>query len=260
MNAYQSVFAELYDLFYQQKPYEAEVDFLHQKLSSYGVKNILELACGTGSHALRLAALGYSVVATDASADMILQARTKQQQWEQSGKLPLGRVSFLQADMANLPEQIGNNFDSVLCLFDSLGYLVDNATLRKTLQNIYSKLKENGIFIVEYWHGAAMARHYQPVRIRRWQTPEAQVVRFSETTIDYLQQVAQVYFTIHQIFHDGRACVYSEMHRNRFFLVQEMNAFLENAGFQVVETLRGYSGETSIDADTWHVLAIARKV
>lgn len=259
MSAYQSVFAELYDLFYRQKPYQQEVDFLHEKLAAYGVKNVLELACGTGNHALRLAALGYRITATDLSADMILQARAKQQEWERSGRLPAGMLSFMQADMSELPPQTGSNFDAALCLFDSLGYVLTNAAIRKTLHGIYDRLKSGGIFITEYWHGATMARHYEEARIRRWQVPDGEVVRFSETQLDYRTQIADIRFTVHQIFNNGRAHSYTETHRNRFFLVQEMCAFLEEAGFEVRESLRGYSHSTAIDADTWHVLTIAQK-
>jgi SAM-dependent methyltransferase len=259
MSAYQSVFAELYDMFYEQKPYQAEVEFLHEKLATYGVKNILELACGTGNHALLLATLGYQITAIDLSADMILQARAKQQEMERSGRLPVSMLSFVQADMSDLPPQTGMHFDAVLCLFDSLGYLLTNAAIRKALRGIYEKLKPGGVFIVEYWHGATMARHYEESRIRRWQTPDSEVVRLSETKLDYCTQIADIRFTVYQIFHDGRAHVHTELHRNRFFLVQEMCAFLEEAGFEVHESLGGYSHDTAIDANTWHVLTIAQK-
>jgi SAM-dependent methyltransferase len=259
MSAYRSVFAQLYDLFYEQKPYQAEVEFLHEKLAAYGAKNVLELACGTGNHALRLAALGYRMTATDLSPDMILQARAKQQEMERSGRLPAGMLSFMQADMSELPPQISRDFDAALCLFDSLGYLLTNAAIRKALRGIYEKLKPGGVFIIEYWHGATMARHYEEARIRRWQIPDAEVVRFSETQLDYRTQIADIRFTVHQIFNSGKAHAYTELHRNRFFLVQEMCAFLEEAGFEVRESLRGYSNDTTIDADTWHVLTIAQK-
>jgi len=48
--------AELYDLFYTDKPCYEEAAFIHNCLQTYGhgVNNILELACGTGTHAFTL--------------------------------------------------------------------------------------------------------------------------------------------------------------------------------------------------------------
>src|SRR5437763_3055553 len=68
---YSPEYASLYDVFYRDKPYDTEVSFLVEQLESYGIRpgaRLLELACGTGEHAIRLARRGYQVLATDFSA------------------------------------------------------------------------------------------------------------------------------------------------------------------------------------------------
>ena len=42
-------------------------------------------------------------------------------------------------------------------------------------------------------------------------------------------------------------------------LVQEMAAHLGIAGFEAVNWLTAYDWEQPIDADTWHILAVARR-
>ena len=53
-----------YDLFYKDKDYESETKSIHKKLIENHVKgrNILELGCGTGKHAIRFSELGYKIL------------------------------------------------------------------------------------------------------------------------------------------------------------------------------------------------------
>ena len=74
MGIYDGRHAELYDLFYGAKPYAAEAGYLHgllQRFSERPVRRLLDIACGTGSHAIELERLGYEVVGSDISEDML---------------------------------------------------------------------------------------------------------------------------------------------------------------------------------------------
>jgi len=80
MSSYVGRHAELYDIFYADKPYGKEAAFVHQCLQHYSLgttHRVLELACGTGSHALALEQKGYKILATDYSTDMLACARRK---------------------------------------------------------------------------------------------------------------------------------------------------------------------------------------
>ena len=95
--------AELYDLFYAEKPYEDETAFIHNCLQIYGdgIKTVLELACGTGTHALMLEKYGYEITASDYSPDMLAQAQKK-------GDASHSGVKFCLQDMRNLePSRTG---------------------------------------------------------------------------------------------------------------------------------------------------------
>ena len=58
-------YAKLYDLMYcKEKDYSREVSFLMQLFEQYAAKpvvHILDLACGTGGHAIELSKRGYQV-------------------------------------------------------------------------------------------------------------------------------------------------------------------------------------------------------
>jgi SAM-dependent methyltransferase len=245
--------AELYDLFYADKPYDEEARFVHACLQKYGSgqpKWLLELACGTGTHSLLLEDHGYKIIATDYSADMLNQARQK-------AKDKGSHVDFRQQDMRTLsiPER---PFDAVICLFDSIGYPATNENIMKVLNNVRAHLSTHGLFIFEFWHAGAMIRSYDPVRIRRWQLPEGEILRISETRIDHLTQLCHVSYSIYELNKDGRYHQLHETQINRSFLVQEMAQFLSTAGLMPIKWFAGFQDNENISDETWHIVCVAR--
>lgn len=132
--------AEYYDLLYSWKDYKRESMKLFKLVGeckkSRG-RDLLELACGTGSHAKYLKKR-YRVVATDVSSSMLRLARKKNPD-----------VQFLQADMTDF--DLGKEFDVILCLFSSIGYVRTIRNLRSTVRCVARHLRPGGVFIVEPW-------------------------------------------------------------------------------------------------------------
>lgn len=252
-NSYIGRHAELYDLFYAEKPYADEAAFVHRCIQAQkpGAKRLLELACGTGTHSLLMEKFGYKIVATDYSADMLTRAGEK-------GRAANSAVDFRQQDMCALdvPER---PFDVVVCLFDSIGYVATNENILRVLKDVHRHLADDGIFLFEFWHGGAMLKSYDPVRVRRFQTPHGKIERISETRVDYAAQLCYVTYTINELNADGSYQTLREKQVNRFFLVQEMSLFLWQSGLTPVKWFSGFSENEHIDAETWHIVAIARK-
>jgi SAM-dependent methyltransferase len=254
MSSYLDRHAELYDLFYADKPYGEEAAFVAGCLAAGGVENggnLLELACGTGRHAFELEKRGYRVVATDYSPDMLARAARR--------KAELGsEVRFLQQDMRRL-DLPGEVFDAAISLFDSIGYVQTNAALLETLAGIHRHLRVGGLLVLEFWHAAAMLRGYDPVRVRRFQLDASEVVRISETRLDPARQTADVAYTIFETDEKGATRTIRETQTNRYFLLQEMAGWLDRAGFEPLRWCAGFDGVRPIDVDTWHVVAVARR-
>ena len=245
--------AELYDLFYAEKPYAEEVAFIHKCIQAYrpNASRLLELACGTGSHSLLLEKHGYKIIATDYSPDMLAHAKEK-------ARKENSNVDFRQQDMRslNVPER---PFDVVICLFDSIGYVATNENIFQVLKGVYQHLAADGIFIFEFWHAGAMLHSYDPLRIRRFQTPTSEIERISETRVDYKEQLCRVTYTINEMKNNGTFQATRETQVNRFFLVQEMRFFLEQAGLTPLQWFCGFDEGAEINEEAWHILAVARK-
>jgi len=79
-----SLYAATYDALYRDKDYDGEVALVERLFREHGVgevSSVLDLGCGTGSHAIRLAARGYEVVGVERSEAMLEVARRKAPQF-----------------------------------------------------------------------------------------------------------------------------------------------------------------------------------
>jgi len=246
---YSARFAELYDLFYANKPYAEEAAFINdllQRESDAPVRSVLELACGTGTNAALLTRHGLSVVGTDLSGDMIAKARAK-----------APGLDFRQQDMRDLdiPER---PFDAAICLFDSLGFLQSNENILRVLQRVRAHLRPRGLFVFEFWHAPAMLQKHEPTRVREWDSDRGRILRISETTLDVRNSLAHVKCTVLDPQPGGQHVRLEEVYTNRYFMCPEVSLFASKAGFEAVSFLNGFSRDSGITSATWHVLAVLR--
>jgi SAM-dependent methyltransferase len=254
MGIYDGRHAELYDLFYGAKAYAAEVGFVHgllQRFSTPAPRRVLDIACGTGSHAVELERLGYDVVGSDLSEDMLACAREKARERR-------SEVRFEQHDMRTLDVTSGP-FDAVLCLFDAIGHVQTTAAVKQTFGAVHRHLRDDGLFVLEFWHAAAMAGQHDPLRVRRWSTEHGEILRLSETTVDLALQRATVQHAIYDLRRDGTYQTAVERQVNRFFSLPEMSALLDDGGFEVVKYYSGYAPDEVLTSDTWHIVLVARR-
>lgn len=253
MTAYDLRYAELYDLFYADKPYAEEATFIHHCLQAQGNggTHVLELACGTGNHAFELERLGYVITATDISGDMLACAHRKK---EARGST----IRLQQMDMRQitLPE---HSLDTVVCLFDSIGYLQTNEAIGDMLIGVCKVLRPGGTFLFEFWHAAAMVQFYEPLRIRRWGSESGTILRISETTLDFSNQLAHVTYTVYNLGNNGSYSWFNETHTNRFFQIQEMAMLLTVSGLDPIAWYNGYKSDHNIDQNAWHIVSVAKK-
>ncbi|MFN4080475.1 MAG: class I SAM-dependent methyltransferase [Saprospiraceae bacterium] len=101
---------------------------------------LLDLACGRGRHARYLAHKGYDVTGLDISADSISAA----QDYAHDG------LHFYRHDMRK-PFRI-RYFDGILNFFTSFGYFDREADHLKTLQNVRLGLREEGVFLLDFFN------------------------------------------------------------------------------------------------------------
>jgi SAM-dependent methyltransferase len=113
---------------------DAEIATLTQLLELDSPMRILDLACGFGRHANRLAALGHAVTGVDLMPGFLEIARRK--------AAAMGvQVDYRQGDM--LCVSFTEEFDRVLLLFTSFGYFADDEN-EQVIANMARALKPGG--------------------------------------------------------------------------------------------------------------------
>jgi glycine/sarcosine N-methyltransferase len=140
-----------------------EGPFLREALRDSGAVRVLDAACGSGGHALALARWGYQAAGADASPAMIALARQKAAEaglvvpFSVSDLAGLSdmtlRASALQGTSPLAPplvgEGMGERFDAVLCLGNSLPHLLTQADLVAALRGTAGVLRPGGLFITQ---------------------------------------------------------------------------------------------------------------
>ncbi|MBQ5754703.1 MAG: class I SAM-dependent methyltransferase, partial [Oscillospiraceae bacterium] len=94
---------------------------------------LLDCACGIGTQAIGLAALGYAVTASDISGAELAEA---QKRAAANGVHP----RFLQADFCALEETFPEQFPIILCMDNALPHMLTPQALQKAVQSIAGRL------------------------------------------------------------------------------------------------------------------------
>ncbi len=119
-----------------------EDGFFEKLLRGHGVRDVLDIACGTGFHAIHLAREGFAVDAADGSDAML--ARTYDNARKYQVNLPVHK-----ADWLTLTQNIRKQYDAVICLGNALTHLFEKEYYLKAIREVFKVLKKGGIFVVD---------------------------------------------------------------------------------------------------------------
>jgi SAM-dependent methyltransferase len=250
-----AVYAELYDLLYRDKDYDSEVSLLEELFEHYGLlgDRVLDLGCGTGQHAIRLARRGYRVTGVDRSASMLAIARVKaEQQLDEVAPLPL----FVEGDVASV--RLGEGFDAALMMFAVLGYQVTADRVLASLRTARAHLCEGGLFVCDLWYGPAVLKLRPSARTKVVEVPDGRIMRSACATLDSAAQRVDVVYHVRRMRDREIVADMSETHRMRYFFPDELRSTLERAGFTLVDLRAFGAREGPPSEESWNVLAVGR--
>lgn len=124
---------------------KAEEGFFHRLLDAYDVKDVADIACGTGFHAIKLAEAGFRVTASDGAPNMVKQTQAN------ADRHGVALANCETVDWRELKATFGENaFDAVVCLGNAFTHLFDHETRRDVMENIHAVLRPGGIVIIDH--------------------------------------------------------------------------------------------------------------
>lgn len=141
MEAYTG-FAEVYDTFMDNIPYEEWTEYIKELLTEYGVDNglVLDLGCGTGSITELMAKEGYDMIGIDNSEEMLSIAMEKR---EKSGY----NILYLCQDMREF--ELYGTVRAIISICDSVNYIMEEDGLLEVFKLVNNYLDPGGIFIFD---------------------------------------------------------------------------------------------------------------
>ena len=154
---YNQFFSQHYDSFYtSKKSYQQESQNLLSIFKSNGLllgDRILDVGCGTGEHALRIAREGYFVKGIDISPYMIQRAREKSQ-----------NVQSVNFSCQSLQEE-QEKYAHIYSLFNVINCLPHKAALKTFIHAASRVLNQRGTFVFDCWHAEAIVAN-PPLHLR----------------------------------------------------------------------------------------------
>jgi 2-polyprenyl-3-methyl-5-hydroxy-6-metoxy-1,4-benzoquinol methylase len=218
---------------------DQEVDFLRRELELDRPLEILDLACGFGRHANRLAALGHTVTGIDLTSGFLDMARKE--------ALNLGvQVNYRQGDMRQLDDQA--RYDRVLLLFSAFGYFEDYENLQ-VMRNIAKALKPAGLLILDVRNRDHLFKDFMPYIV----TEKEGNLMIDRQTFDSL--TGRLY--------NRRIVIRNGLRRDKPFFVRmynlnEIQALLANTGLKIAKMFGGWDS-SQVSADSRRLIIIAEK-
>ncbi len=242
-------YSRYYDLLYRDKDYRAEARYVHNLICEHGGegKRMLELGCGTGSHARHFADLGYSITAIDMSEEMIRQARENH---ADSG------IIFEVCDVGSFSSH--EKYDAIVSLFHVASYQISNERFERYLNTVAHHLNEDGVFIFDFWYGPAVLTEKPSVRVKRAEDQDLRVLRTAEPEVNTLENSVTVHYEV--LIEDkctGRLDRVNEEHHMRYFFIPELTFFLRKSGLEPVKWGEWMTGAAP-SANTWGVCCVCQ--
>ena len=111
----------------------------------FNVRSVLDAACGTGRHLAMFLDEGLNAVGSDESPEMIAHAA---EVLGQSGHAPAGRL--FTAPWTELGAVMDRRFDAVLCIGNSLPYLMDLNVFHASLHALWERRNPDGVVVVQF--------------------------------------------------------------------------------------------------------------
>lgn len=244
MEAY-TAFAQVYDSFMDNIPYQVWSEYVIGLLKEYGIKDglVADLGCGTGNITELLAKEGYDMIGIDHSEEMLLLAKEKNQQ----------NILYLLQDMREM--ELYGTVAAAVSICDSMNYMLEKEDLLTVFRLVNNYLDENGVFIfdlnTEYKYqsllGDTVIAENREDKSFIWENsyyPEEKINEY-ELTI-YTKEESGLYQR------------WEETHYQRAYTLEEIKELLEKAGMKFVTAYDAFTKEAPKE-DSERIYIVAKE-
>ena len=270
-------FAEVYDMFMDNVPYDKWAKYLHKLLKENGAEKgiVCELGCGTGKMTRRLRDMGYDMIGIDISQDMLQIAMEQETILKKAGtqnadinkveskhtksdKKKNYEILYLNQDMREF--ELYGTVAAVVSVCDSMNYITEKEDLLQTFKLVRNYLDPGGVFIFDmntpYYYRKKLGE--QTICENRdegsfiWENyydPDTKINEFDMTI--YIRRNTND--AAHELYER-----FEETHFQRAYSIAEVKALLKRAGLKDIKVYKAFTKDTP-DTVTERVYFLAKK-
>lgn len=216
-----------------------QVAFIREVLDLNSPKRILDLACGFGRHANRLAKLGHEITGIDLMPGFLEIARS------QADELGVS-VDYQQGDMRHLDRQ--EAYDCVLMLFTVFGYFEDEENLC-VMKNVSQALKQGGLLLLDVPNRDVLMKNSLPFVVRE----KGRDLMIDRNEFD---TVAGRMYNHRIVIRDGVRK--DKSYSVRMYNPSEIKSMVDKAGMQLRQLFGDWDG-SPVSAQSRRMIVVAQK-
>ena len=246
---YDDLYAEYYDLLAQHKNYQEETRHLDQLIKSLFINNqtpIIDIGCGTGSHAIALAALRSNPISGfDTSKAMINKANSKN-----------SSVNFSYGELSDLTEK---KYGLAFSLFNVINCIENLDVLTQFLFQASRILKPNSYLFLEFWNKSLVTEAPPRTVVRTYNSEGKKVIRKAVPDNSDLESgKLKLKYEVNIVDSVGSETCFTRVHELTLFSFEEIKNCLQEVGFEI-EFYRGSLPEISPSTVTERMTSILAK-
>ncbi len=259
-------FAQVYDLFMDETPYEEWAERIHQMITTYGISKpvragaegdlpaqdaltsernlVLDLGCGTGTLTELLYDKGYDMIGVDCAEEMLGIAMSK--------KLESGRqILYLLQDMREL--ELYSTVGTVISVCDSVNYILEEEELQQVFELVNNYLFPGGLFLFDF---NTDYKYREVIGDTTIAENREECSFIWENYYDPQECINQYDVTVFVQEEEDLFRRFTETHLQRGYTVKQMTTLVENAGMKLVKLLDADTmGEVTDTSERVYVLA-----
>lgn len=224
-------FALIYDELMDHAPYDKWATLTIEMIKKFNqdVQTVVDLGCGTGEVAIRLAQKGYDVYGVDISSDMLAIAMDKSLQKKID-------IQWIKQDILQFSSF--SEIDMVISYCDVFNYITSERDLLISFENVYNCLSDGGLFLFDI-HSNDYALN--ELRNNTFTSRDDDVSYIWECESGSHEGELIHYLTFFVRNNDGYYDRYDEIHHQTVYSIDVYEKLLKEANFTVLHIFSDFS-------------------
>lgn len=244
MDSYTS-FAQVYDLFMDNVPYEEWCEYIRDILHQYGIEDglLLDLGCGTGKMCRIMSQYGYDLIGIDNSIEMLDIARKQND----------AGILYLNQDMREF--ELYGTVRAVYCACDSVNYILSEEELTSVFKLVNNYLDPRGLFVFDF----NPEYKYRELLAENTFAENREDGSFIwENYYDEEEEINEYDLTLFIKDDHGKFERFGETHFQKSYTLEAMRRLIEAAGMEYVAAYDAYTFDP-VREDSERITIIARE-